>query len=253
MSSPSATSDLLPSSPKERQLTLTLRAPRASFQYRFSTPRIVIGRLPSSTLWLPAPEVSARHCQLIWDEEALWLIDLHARHGTWLNGARLSPLIAARCEEGSQLQVGPYALEISLEQCHEPPTSSLEMSRRAAELGQAEGGWRLWVLSGPEQGRSFPLFEHAPLHLEVTRDKLSVVEEGASLIFELKGEQLWYRGAGQRALLLPPGRPLQIGALRLLASADGPETRKALSGKRVTLTLTLLCAVLTFLWSISSL
>jgi len=59
-------------------------------------------------LILSHPEVSRRHCRILWDRESWFVEDLGSQRGTVVNGSRISGRTALK--PGDQIQVGPVLL-----------------------------------------------------------------------------------------------------------------------------------------------
>ena len=57
---------------------------------------------------LSHPEVSRRHCRILWDRESWFVEDLGSQRGTVVNGSRISGRTALK--PGDQIQVGPVLL-----------------------------------------------------------------------------------------------------------------------------------------------
>lgn len=79
---------------------------------------LVIGRAPSSGLMLAANEVSRTHCRIDLSDGRVTLTDLESTNGTFVDGQRVSGMIAL--EPGAVVQVGPcraiYAAEERVEE-----------------------------------------------------------------------------------------------------------------------------------------
>ncbi|MBI1191152.1 MAG: SpoIIE family protein phosphatase [Tepidisphaera sp.] len=78
---------------------------------------ISIGRSPTSVWCLPDPEgiVSRQHCELTLDAAAPdpWhLTDTNSRHGTFINGARLTPGSPTPLRHGDLVRLGPWTLRV---------------------------------------------------------------------------------------------------------------------------------------------
>ncbi|MBV9673423.1 MAG: FHA domain-containing protein [Verrucomicrobia bacterium] len=69
---------------------------------------IIVGRAVEVDLVLSHPEVSRRHCRILFHENAWFVEDLGSRLGTSVNGSRISGRTALSV--GDQIQVGPVTL-----------------------------------------------------------------------------------------------------------------------------------------------
>jgi ABC-type multidrug transport system ATPase subunit/pSer/pThr/pTyr-binding forkhead associated (FHA) protein len=69
---------------------------------------VVVGRAAEADLILSHPEVSRRHCRILWNGEN-WLVeDLGSQRGTAVNGNRISGRTTLK--SGDQIQIGPVIL-----------------------------------------------------------------------------------------------------------------------------------------------
>ncbi|MCE2967917.1 MAG: SpoIIE family protein phosphatase [Phycisphaerales bacterium] len=73
---------------------------------------ITIGRHTSCQVQLPEGErsVSRTHCKLTFSGGSWFVIDLESRHGTFINGSRLTPHVSHRLHRGDRLKIGPWTL-----------------------------------------------------------------------------------------------------------------------------------------------
>jgi ABC transport system ATP-binding/permease protein len=69
---------------------------------------VVIGRAAEVDLILSHPEVSRRHCRILWEGENWFVEDLGSQRGTAVNGSRISGRTSLK--SGDQIQVGPVVL-----------------------------------------------------------------------------------------------------------------------------------------------
>ncbi|MBV9645320.1 MAG: FHA domain-containing protein [Verrucomicrobia bacterium] len=69
---------------------------------------VVLGRAAEVDLILGHPEVSRRHCRILFEREAWFIEDLGSQRGTAVNGNRISGRTALK--SGDQIQVGPVTL-----------------------------------------------------------------------------------------------------------------------------------------------
>lgn len=71
--------------------------------------RHVVGRAPTCDLVLDAPVVSTLHAAITWTDEGWVARDLGSRNGTFVDGVRLGPGLAAQLRRGSRLGFGQAA------------------------------------------------------------------------------------------------------------------------------------------------
>jgi ABC transport system ATP-binding/permease protein len=69
---------------------------------------VVIGRAAEVDLVLSHPEISRRHCRILFEGETWFVEDLGSQRGTSVNGSRISGRTALK--SGDQIQIGPVTL-----------------------------------------------------------------------------------------------------------------------------------------------
>jgi ABC transport system ATP-binding/permease protein len=69
---------------------------------------VVVGRAAEVDLILSHPEVSRRHCRILWEGENWFVEDLGSQRGTAVNGTRISGRTSLK--SGDQIQIGPVVL-----------------------------------------------------------------------------------------------------------------------------------------------
>jgi ABC transport system ATP-binding/permease protein len=69
---------------------------------------VVIGRAAEVDLVLSHPEISRRHCRILFERETWFVEDLGSQRGTSVNGSRISGRTALKF--GDQIQIGPITL-----------------------------------------------------------------------------------------------------------------------------------------------
>jgi ABC transport system ATP-binding/permease protein len=69
---------------------------------------VVIGRAAEVDLTLSHPEVSRRHCRILFEHDAWFVEDLGSQRGTAVNGNRITGRTALK--PGDQIQIGPVTL-----------------------------------------------------------------------------------------------------------------------------------------------
>jgi two-component system response regulator HydG len=152
--------------------------------------RTLIGRGDNCDVLVPGDSVSRTHCVITAQDGAFQVQD-RSRHGTFLNGERLtrrSPLAI-----GDRLQIGGFALQLSDAVEQGATVSTRASGRPAQELLSTEAA-RVLVLvitEGPGQGRRIP----------ITRTRTMLGSSG----LDLGDDQLQARHA---ELQIVRGRPL---------------------------------------------
>jgi len=89
---------------------------------------VVIGRAAEVDLILAHPEVSRRHCRILFESESWFVEDLGSQRGTAVNGSRISGRTPLK--NGDQIQIGPVTLAFGV---------SYEESVGAVELANPIG------------------------------------------------------------------------------------------------------------------
>jgi ABC-type multidrug transport system ATPase subunit len=69
---------------------------------------VIVGRAAEVDLVLSHPEVSRRHCRILFEHETWYIEDLGSQRGTAVNGNRISGRTALKT--GDQIQIGPITL-----------------------------------------------------------------------------------------------------------------------------------------------
>jgi ABC transport system ATP-binding/permease protein len=100
----------------------------------FSADNIVVGRAADVELVLDHPEVSRRHCRLSREGDEWFIEDLGSRHGTVVNGSRLSSRVSLRV--GDQIRLGPVTLAFGVSS---DETSAIWDSSRPQEAVRYQG------------------------------------------------------------------------------------------------------------------
>ncbi len=72
----------------------------------------VVGRQSTCEIVLADTAVSRRHAQFVCKGGSWLLSDLESRHGTYLNGIRLTPSDASPLFDGDQVRIGPFTFRV---------------------------------------------------------------------------------------------------------------------------------------------
>jgi pSer/pThr/pTyr-binding forkhead associated (FHA) protein len=96
--------------------------------FPISQSRLVLGRDSRCDLRIAVPSVSEHHCEIIQEDEALFISDLGSTTGTFHNGIRI---LKAELAPHDQVTVGPVTFVIRPEWPAESPTAVAEVKPRA--------------------------------------------------------------------------------------------------------------------------
>jgi pSer/pThr/pTyr-binding forkhead associated (FHA) protein len=82
-----------------------------------SRPDVVVGRHTEADIRLPLPDVSRRHCRLMFVEGCWQVIDLHSLNGVYLNDEQVlqAPLVP-----GDLLRIGGFTFSVEIGHSWEP-------------------------------------------------------------------------------------------------------------------------------------
>lgn len=75
---------------------------------------VVLGRSSQCDVPLAHPQVSRRHASFTPVRQSWNVRDLGSRHGTWLNGGRLTPETPATVRSGDLVQLGPWSFRVEV-------------------------------------------------------------------------------------------------------------------------------------------
>ncbi|MBK5298915.1 MAG: winged helix-turn-helix domain-containing protein [Vicinamibacteria bacterium] len=70
----------------------------------------LVGREPPIGVWLDSASVSRHHARIVVDGGSLSLEDLGSRHGTWVNGRRITGRL--EIADGDELRFGPIVMRL---------------------------------------------------------------------------------------------------------------------------------------------
>ena len=74
-------------------------------------PDLLVGRHTEADIRLPLPDVSRRHCRLLFSEGCWQVIDLNSLNGIQVNGEQV---LQAPLEQGDLLRIGSFTFAIDL-------------------------------------------------------------------------------------------------------------------------------------------
>jgi hypothetical protein len=72
-------------------------------------PEVIIGRHSQAEVRLATPEISRRHCRLVFEQQQWRVYDLESLNGVFVNGERMQE---ATLHQGDQLQLGGFVFQI---------------------------------------------------------------------------------------------------------------------------------------------
>jgi pSer/pThr/pTyr-binding forkhead associated (FHA) protein len=81
-------------------------------------PSVLIGRHTDADVRLPLPDVSRRHCRLLFADGRWQVIDLNSLNGVHVNGEQV---LQAGLDHGDRLKIGGFIFVVDLSGEEEPP------------------------------------------------------------------------------------------------------------------------------------
>src|SRR5262245_54237465 len=84
-------------------------------------PEMLIGRHTEADIRLPLPDVSRRHCRLVFTEGCWQVIDLNSLNGVQVNGEQV---LQAPLEQGDVLRIGGFTFAVDLSEGARPLDSA---------------------------------------------------------------------------------------------------------------------------------
>lgn len=195
------------------ELVLTVRRPPGGAHvYRFAKGPVTLGRNRGCSVHLPDAQVSGVHVRILSKGHRWLVLDPGSNHGVRMGGRLLPANRPQPIRSGDALAVGPYIVEIFLDEGGGLTTDSRDTNRLAASL-EAEarvsraGGWSVWVLKGTNAG----------VGVGLTRGRTALVGSGRDCDLMLDGP-----GVAARHLSLALDRD---GRLTMTAHARGVRVR----------------------------
>jgi predicted component of type VI protein secretion system len=157
------------------ELVLTVRRPTGSaLVYRFSDAEITVGRDRGCTVHLPHESISGVHLRFVRHRDGYAVVDSGSTHGSRLRGSRLKPGKAMPVRDADPVALGPYIIEVFLDEGGGLTTDSRDTDRLAEVLARSahsnDARWRLWVIRGGAQDTVASLSTHAGLWIGAARD-----------------------------------------------------------------------------------
>jgi pSer/pThr/pTyr-binding forkhead associated (FHA) protein len=195
------------------ELVLTVRRPPGrAHVYRFSRGPVTVGRNRGCSVHLPDAQVSGVHLRFVLKGDRWLVLDPGSNHGVRVGRAHLSANRPHPVRSADAITLGPYLVEIFLDEGGGLTTDSRDTDRLAKSLEDEArqtlaGGWSVWVIKGGGAGRTVGL----------QRGKTALVGSGRGCDLPLDGPSV----AG-RHLSLTLDRD---GRLTLAAHAGGVRVR----------------------------
>ncbi len=90
---------------------LRLRLGQGGGAVELKGPDVVVGRHSTAGVRLALPDVSRRHCRLVFAENRWQVLDLQSTNGIYVNDRRVASAILAH---GDRLRIGSYLFEVDL-------------------------------------------------------------------------------------------------------------------------------------------
>jgi pSer/pThr/pTyr-binding forkhead associated (FHA) protein len=104
-------------------------------------PRFLIGRGDDCQLKANSTQISRHHCELLIQDEAVWVRDCGSRNGTFVAGERITA--PQRLNNGDALQLGPLQFEILIRQDPVDPLEAAPQDTHVKRRGDTSHGGKL--------------------------------------------------------------------------------------------------------------
>lgn len=222
-------------------LVLTVRRPPGrAHVYRFSRGPVTVGRNRGCQVHLPDPQVSGVHLRFIRKGHRWLVLDPGSNHGARMGRTALSANRPQPVSSADAVSIGPYVVEIFLDEGGGLTTDSRGTDRLAQSLEDEArqtlaGGWSVWVVKGPNAGRTAPLHRGKSIMIgsgrcELPLDGPSVAPRHVTLRLDRDGRLtmaahaggVTVRGQRVRRAVLWPNDTIQVGDAVL--QVRGPAT-----------------------------
>jgi pSer/pThr/pTyr-binding forkhead associated (FHA) protein len=102
-------------------VTLRLVLQPSGATVELTQPDVLIGRHSLADIRLPLPDVSRRHCRMMFSQGHWQIIDLNSLNGVYLNG---EPVRQATVRAGDMLRIGGFTFVVELGQALDDPTET---------------------------------------------------------------------------------------------------------------------------------
>ena len=180
-----------------------------------------LGRAPDCHLTLADPSISRLHAQLTLTGDTLSLEDLASRHGTFLNGTRIT---RHTLRPGDTIQLGSLTgatLRLTPARSDASSTQSLETQLVSLRAGRSDLERLRWFLDAAEELHSAGKVERVLASLLDTTLNLAGMERGFVFLRALDGEFKLALGLSSSGKILEDGASISHTALRqAVAGAD---------------------------------
>jgi pSer/pThr/pTyr-binding forkhead associated (FHA) protein len=111
-------------------LRLTVRTDGPSVN--LARPDVLVGRHSEADVRLHLPDVSRRHCRLIFRDGSWGIYDLQSMNGVFVNDRRVEQ---AALRDGDRVRIGGYTFDVRI-----PPTAGPQGCAGTAETFPSDGG-----------------------------------------------------------------------------------------------------------------
>lgn len=108
------------------------QGPQIGITFPILQNQIRIGREEACDVRVQDAEVSRRHCELIWKENAFWMQDLGSSNGTFVNGTQITA--PTRLSAGDKIGVGQTVMVLELEPQIKPIPTPYDATPAAAPV-----------------------------------------------------------------------------------------------------------------------
>ena len=102
-------------------------------------PDTLVGRHTEADVRLPLPDVSRRHCRLVWTEGHWQVIDLNSLNGVSVNG---EAVLQASLHDGDQIRIGGFTFTIALTAQADGPSVGSTAGGHVQSIAQTLNGLR---------------------------------------------------------------------------------------------------------------
>jgi predicted component of type VI protein secretion system len=113
--------DGTPLDPPAGFFPLRLQLLPGGLSLELTKPNQLLGRHSQADLRLPLPDVSRRHCRLVFEAGGWHVVDLESLNGVYVNGERVRE---SALRPGDRLRIGGFTFAVELALVVEPPTAA---------------------------------------------------------------------------------------------------------------------------------
>lgn len=255
------------------ELVLTVRRPPGKAHvYRFSRGPVTVGRNRGCSVHLPDAQVSGVHLRFVLKGTRWLVLDPGSNHGARMGRSHLSANRPHPVRSADAVTLGPYLVEIFLDDGGGLTTDTRDTDRLAKSLEDEAhetlaGGWSVWAIKGGSAGRSATLRRGKTLLVgsgrtcDLALDGPSVAARHVSLTLDRDGRLTMaahaggvrVRGQKVRRAVLWPNDTIQVGdaviQIRGPATATPVEETGGLSILELLAIVVILASVAAMIWA----